>query len=110
METLKSNENFKLKNYKEALEETYLKMDNLLDSPEGKAELGAKSEKHPNKKEEASDAGATATMVIITPDKIYCANAGDSRTVLVRRGAAKFETVPLSVDHKPSDEVEKARI
>jgi protein phosphatase 1G len=38
--------------------------------------------------------------------KIYCANAGDSRAVICRKGIA----VPLSVDHKPDLDSEKNRI
>jgi len=44
-----------------------------------------------------SAAGCTATVALITQTEIYCANAGDSRTVMCERGHA----VPLSVDHKP---------
>ena len=50
--------------------------------------------------------GCTATSVLITPDKIYCANAGDSRCVLSTDGECR----PLSTDHKPDDELELARI
>ncbi|KAF2710627.1 protein phosphatase 2C Ptc2 [Pleomassaria siparia CBS 279.74] len=50
--------------------------------------------------------GCTATVAILTKNKIYCANAGDSRTVLGIKGRAK----PLSYDHKPQNEAEKARI
>jgi serine/threonine protein phosphatase PrpC len=52
------------------------------------------------------DTGATACVVLITPDKIYCSNAGDSRGCLSR---SKKE-VPLSYDHKPNGEIELARI
>ncbi|KAK9470991.1 phosphatase 2C-like domain-containing protein, partial [Dipodascopsis tothii] len=50
--------------------------------------------------------GCTATTAILTRTKIFCANAGDSRTVLGVKGLAK----PLSYDHKPRNEGEKARI
>lgn len=50
--------------------------------------------------------GCTATTAIITNNRIYCANAGDSRTVLGVKGIAK----PLSFDHKPQNEGERARI
>jgi protein phosphatase 2C family protein 2/3 len=50
--------------------------------------------------------GCTATTVLISGDKIICANAGDSRTVLSINGNAK----PLSYDHKPNNEGEHARI
>jgi serine/threonine protein phosphatase PrpC len=44
--------------------------------------------------------GCTACVVLITPQKIYTANAGDSRAVLCRKGHA----LPLSSDHKPENE------
>jgi protein phosphatase 2C family protein 2/3 len=50
--------------------------------------------------------GCTATTAVVSETKIYAANAGDSRTVLGVRGRAK----PLSFDHKPQNEAEKARI
>ncbi|KIY45612.1 PP2C-domain-containing protein [Fistulina hepatica ATCC 64428] len=51
--------------------------------------------------------GCTAVAALITNDnKIYVANAGDSRAVISVKGEAK----PLSFDHKPSNETEKARI
>ncbi|ODV95465.1 hypothetical protein PACTADRAFT_42469 [Pachysolen tannophilus NRRL Y-2460] len=52
------------------------------------------------------ESGCAATTCIITKEKIYCANAGDSRTIMSVDGSAKA----LSYDHKPSNEGEKARI
>jgi len=44
--------------------------------------------------------GCTAIAVLVTSDnKIYVANAGDSRSVLSIKGKVK----PLSFDHKPSN-------
>ena len=43
---------------------------------------------------------------MITDQEIYCANAGDSRTVLCERGQA----IDLSKDHKPTYESEKKRV
>ena len=54
-------------------------------------------------------AGTTAIVVwyTTTPSPaLHVANAGDSRAVLSRAGQA----VPLSVDHKPSQPIERARI
>ena len=50
--------------------------------------------------------GTTACVVLITKDNIYCANSGDSRAVLMSKGKA----IPLSFDHKPSNEDETKRI
>ncbi|KAF5389196.1 hypothetical protein D9757_003529 [Collybiopsis confluens] len=50
--------------------------------------------------------GCTAVAALITDDKIYVANAGDSRSVLSVQGEVK----PLSFDHKPTNESEKRRI
>ncbi|KAB2108633.1 Protein phosphatase 2C 2 [Alternaria gaisen] len=58
----------------------------------------------PKYEEEVS--GCTASVGVLSKDKIYVANAGDSRTVLGVKGRAK----PLSFDHKPQNEAEKARI
>lgn len=70
---------FKNENYKKALENAFMALD---------AEL--KDEDY------AYDTGSTACVVLITPDKIYCSNAGDSRGVLNAGGKAE----PLSKDHK----------
>ena len=53
-----------------------------------------------------SFAGCTSTVVLVTRNELYCANAGDSRSVLATRNTAK----DLSVDHKPDDPGELARI
>ena len=45
-------------------------------TPEGKEEIKLLGDG------EVSYAGCTATTVLITPTEIYCANAGDSRTVV----------------------------
>lgn len=50
--------------------------------------------------------GCAATSAIITPEKIVCGNAGDSRTIMSVKGQAKA----LSYDHKPTNEGEKTRI
>lgn len=58
----------------------------------------------PRYEEEVS--GCTASVGILSGTKIYVGNAGDSRSVLGVKGRAK----PLSFDHKPQNEGEKARI
>ncbi|KAL1304571.1 hypothetical protein AAFC00_003545 [Neodothiora populina] len=84
-------EAFKSANFEQALKDGFLAIDRSILSD-------------PKYEEEVS--GCTATVGIVTKDKIYVANAGDSRTVLGVKGRAK----PLSFDHKPQNEGEKARI
>jgi protein phosphatase PTC2/3 len=50
--------------------------------------------------------GTTVTTVLCCNGTIYCANAGDSRTVLCRNG----QSINLSHDHKPTDTNEETRI
>ncbi|KAJ9164739.1 Protein phosphatase 2C isoform gamma [Coniochaeta hoffmannii] len=82
---------FKTGNYEQALKDGFLATDRAILSD-------------PKYEEEVS--GCTACVGLITDDKIYVANAGDSRSVLGVKGRAK----PLSFDHKPQNEGEKARI
>jgi len=54
----------------------------------------------------STSAGATAVISLIVDDEAYIANTGDSRAIIVRKGIA----YPLSEDHKPNLERERARI
>lgn len=67
--------------------------------------------------EDEGDSGTTSCVVMITPDSIVCANAGDSRAVFARRPEtpspqypAVGKAIPLSFDHKPDDEEEELRV
>jgi serine/threonine protein phosphatase PrpC len=71
--------------------------------------------------EDEGDSGTTTCVVMITPNSIVCANAGDSRAVFARRPESPttedsaFATtvgkaIPLSFDHKPDDEEEEKRV
>lgn len=82
---------FKKGDYEQALKDGFLATDRAILSD-------------PRYEDEVS--GCTACVGLITNDKIYIANAGDSRSVLGVKGRAK----PLSFDHKPTNEGEKARI
>ena len=98
-------QSYRSKCYKEALEEVFLKMDEMMDTKQGKEEL-AQFQKDSFAENAKSFAGCTATVVLITKTEIICANAGDSRTVLAKNGIA----VEMSQDHKPNDVNELRRI
>lgn len=106
--------------YDKALANTFLKMDTLLEAPAGKEailklckEFKAKCTSSPSKRglEETQDEGpdmkgCTANVLLIKNKTMYIANAGDSRAIL----GTKEKVIELSVDHKPDNEGEKARI
>ena len=103
IEELKKLESFIKKDYHSALTECYLKMDELL---RAEGDNIGKLSKDPLNYTNDGIVGCTATSVLITKDQIFCANAGDARTVLCTKGEAR----PLSFDHKPIHENELARI
>lgn len=51
--------------------------------------------------------GTTAVVAAIHGQRIYVANAGDSRCIVVQRGG---RAKPMSIDHKPNREDEEKRI
>ncbi|KAL0778051.1 hypothetical protein CaCOL14_005703 [Colletotrichum acutatum] len=88
---IKKQETFKKGNYEQALKDGFLATDRaILNDPKYEEEVS----------------GCTACVGLISDNKIYVANAGDSRSVLGIKGRAK----PLSQDHKPQLEAEKSRI
>lgn len=54
--------------------------------------------------------GSTGVLVLVEPNRITCANVGDSRAILFTPLGNTFTAFPLSIDQKPSDPQEKARI
>lgn len=50
--------------------------------------------------------GSTGVVVLITPTHMLCANAGDARAILSKKGSV----LPLSFDHKPSNDIELCRV
>ena len=117
---LKNLPTFKSKNYKQALIDSFLAIDQRLESPEGRAELAAAAKvaqgtatPSPTSALEQGDpmtlanyVGCTACVSLITKTEIYVANAGDSRCVLCKGGIA----LNMSEDHKPNSTGERARI
>eukprot|EP00933_Yihiella_yeosuensis_P081191 TRINITY_DN94752_c0_g1_i1.p1 TRINITY_DN94752_c0_g1~~TRINITY_DN94752_c0_g1_i1.p1 ORF type:complete len:444 (-),score=59.06 TRINITY_DN94752_c0_g1_i1:244-1575(-) len=98
----------------DALTEAFLEMDEMLEEQEGLAELQRLSippnpsflETLTNLRVDASTIGCTAVVCCISSSTITVANAGDSRAVLSRGGAA----LDLSQDHKPDLQSERERI
>lgn len=93
-----------------ALKETFLIIDTLLITPEGKKELSAlrndTKDLSNSDLQMESNAGCTANVALIHKKQLYVANAGDSRCLL----ASKKEIISLSTDHKPDSDLEKQRI
>jgi len=70
-----------------------------------------------NSKIDATYSGTTACTVIISKRTLICANAGDSRTILISNnapgeggGVGHWTARPLSRDHKPDLDEEATRI
>lgn len=89
---LTGEQSYKEGNYQESLKKAFLGIDeDILKSPEFLRD----------------PSGCTAVAALVTEDnRIFVANAGDSRCVLGTKGESK----PLSFDHKPNNEAEMARI
>lgn len=126
---LKENENYKDEDYEKALVESFIKTDEFLGSTTGKFQMKEVALQNPETKsplmklltgsEEAAtpaerseesfmldSKGCTANVIFMKGNEIYCANAGDSRCVIASEGKAE----QLSEDHKPDNDIEKARI
>jgi len=134
MQELLNSSAFKAKDYKQALIDNFLRMDQLMTEQTGKQELKrlakqsqeedeVQNQSEKNKKMDmfqklmvrsqedshiALITGCTANVCLIDEEnnKIYFANAGDSRSIICKRGVAHA----MSVDHKPELQSEKYRI
>jgi serine/threonine protein phosphatase PrpC len=86
-------------------------MDDMIETEPGRIELqkikNGDSGDSDNFNKGDSYAGCTANVALIANNKLYVANAGDSRSVL---GMSNDVAFPMSIDHKPDDEPEKRRI
>ncbi|CAG9336276.1 unnamed protein product [Blepharisma stoltei] len=108
---LLQNANYRQGRIDLALQETYLRLDELQVTQDGMKELVRISKDLPdstpvNANDMIIQAGCTAVTALIKGNELYVANAGDSRCVLCRNGQA----VELSIDHKPDMPEEKNRI
>jgi len=112
---------YKSKDYNTALKEGFLKTDADLRTEQGISECSrirrevARSKQGSDEDDDddvdddagmLTESGSTAVTVLLAGKDLYCANAGDSRAVISRKGVA----VGLSEDHKPFHDIEKARI
>lgn len=118
-----TNDEYKAKNYKKALEETFVELDYMLINDEGFEKIKEielelrKAERGNSYKFDTADekeirgipfgAGCTSCVVLVTHDKIICANSGDSRAVI---GLKNGKLIELSYDHKPDNEGELKRV
>lgn len=100
---LTHNEDFQKGNIEAALEQTFCRMDEMLQTPEGVNELNEIRRKYQG---EGNNAGCTANVLVFDDENYYVANSGDSRCALSRGG----KLVTLSEDHKPECNIEKTRI
>eukprot|EP00826_Nyctotherus_ovalis_P031386 TRINITY_DN2508_c0_g1_i10.p2 TRINITY_DN2508_c0_g1~~TRINITY_DN2508_c0_g1_i10.p2 ORF type:complete len:221 (+),score=39.19 TRINITY_DN2508_c0_g1_i10:70-732(+) len=61
-------------------------------------------------REDASESGATATVVLAIGRSLVCANVGDSRAYAVSGSKGAWEALQLSTDHRPKEIHEYDRI
>jgi len=92
-QTIFESDSFKAGNYDEAIREGIIQEDKEL------------FEKYKEQR-----GGSTATVCIITENKLYLGNVGDSRAVLAVKEGDELCAKRISRDHKPDDADEKARI
>ena len=93
----------------------YLTIDDLLRSKEKTKKIIQSAFIKAGKKLLASSinvdlSGCTCNMILLTSFIIYCANIGDSRSILINKEEDKFTSEVLSIDNKPSTEAEAKRI
>ncbi|XP_022169006.1 probable protein phosphatase 2C 6 [Myzus persicae] len=89
--------------------EASIKLDDESDSDSDEEETPSNSFVYEEDEEEdkpGKDSGCTAVMALLVNNKLYVANAGDSRCVVSINGKAH----DMSKDHKPEDEPELKRI
>lgn len=109
IEELLSCTAFKNGDYGQALTDTFLRMDELLQTTEGKKELAAiKSGDDDSRADYQTEsfAGCTANVALMVKNELYVANSGDSRCIIY----SGEQAIALSEDHKPELEHERARI
>lgn len=107
-QTLKAEPDFKTGKYGSAFTSAFRKLDELICSKRGEEQLRALNKSLSGKPLEPDDkigyrAGTTCIVLLLTKDKYFVGNLGDSRAVLSQNNQA----VALSEDHKPDLPAEK---
>ncbi|XP_075676564.1 putative protein phosphatase 2C 2 [Dermatophagoides pteronyssinus] len=108
-EYIRRNRKYQSGHVVDGLKEAFILLDNSMLLRESVNELREiRRLMHPNIPEYTPGftSGSTAVVCLLKNNTFYCANIGDSRCVLSRNGRA----VPLSLDTKPDDPHEMARI
>jgi len=103
-QTLKAEADFKAGKYGSAITSAFYKIDELIASKRGEDQLKSLNKSLKGKSVSGDEkigyrAGTTCLVMVLTKDKYYVGNVGDSRGVLSRNG----EAVALSYDHKPEN-------
>ena len=68
------------------------------------------SEKCTKQEIDCLNSGCTATLIVLYKDMLYISNLGDSRAILGKLYRNTIIAIPLTVDHKAENPVEKSRI
>ncbi|KAH9398369.1 PREDICTED: probable protein phosphatase CG10417 [Rhagoletis zephyria] len=108
-EYIRQNRKYKRGRVSEGLKEAFCLLDGQLLLVDAVNELRAiRRQAHPELPEykPGITSGCTAVVCLLKKDTFYCASIGDTRCVLCRNGKA----FPLSIDNKPDDANECARI
>jgi len=108
---LVANQRFHTGRLEVTLQETFLQVDERLNSAEGQKALirlmkGLEEGVEIEETNAHSIAGAAACVAVIRGQQLVVASAGDSRAVLAQAGKA----IELTTDHKPDSAEEKRRI
>ena len=110
---IKSSPYAKSKNWKDLLVTSFSTIDQNITTDKAQKELAeyfkksSHDEYNPTIESDVyKHVGCTACITMVTDGEIICANAGDSRCVMGKKGTA----IDLSIDHKPDNDAEKQRI
>jgi protein phosphatase 1G len=98
-------------NYEQSLRDTFLKMDEKMKTMEGAKEVQRLARDLPSHQPVSFDscqtfAGSSGLVVLFDESRVYVANAGDSRCVLLKKG----QVVEMNDAHSPGDQKEMNRI